>query len=64
MTITEPAPQSTGARAIGHIAQIIGPVVDVEFPAEQLPEIYHALELDLSRLGWHGRRRRRRSRGR
>ena len=47
MTITAPAPQSTGATAIGHIAQIIGPVVDVEFPADQLPEIYHALELDL-----------------
>jgi F-type H+/Na+-transporting ATPase subunit beta len=47
MTITAPAPESTGARAIGHIAQIIGPVVDVEFPAEHLPEIYSALELDL-----------------
>jgi F-type H+/Na+-transporting ATPase subunit beta len=47
MTITAPAPESTGARAVGHIAQIIGPVVDVEFPAEHLPEIYSALELDL-----------------
>jgi F-type H+/Na+-transporting ATPase subunit beta len=32
----------------GRISQIIGPVVDVQFPAEHLPEIYHALELDLS----------------
>src|SRR5688572_20530128 len=47
MTTTAPAPQSTGATATGRIAQIIGPVVDVQFPAEQLPEIYHALELDL-----------------
>jgi len=33
--------------------QIIGPVVDVEFPAEQLPAIYHAIEIprdDGSRL--------------
>lgn len=29
---------------IGKIKQIIGPVVDVEFP-EKLPEIYHALEV-------------------
>ncbi len=32
----------------GHITQIIGPVVDVQFPAEHLPDIYHALELDLA----------------
>src|SRR5262249_23477360 len=29
----------------GRIVQVIGPVVDVEFPAGQLPEIYHALEV-------------------
>lgn len=29
----------------GKIAQIIGPVIDVEFPDGQLPEIYHALKL-------------------
>jgi len=29
----------------GRVVQIIGPVVDVEFPAGQLPEIYHALEV-------------------
>src|SRR4029077_17429481 len=30
------------------ITQIIGPVVDVQFPAEHLPDIYNALELDLA----------------
>lgn len=30
--------------ATGKIVQILGPVVDVEFPPEQLPEIYNALE--------------------
>ena len=31
----------------GNIVQVIGPVVDVEFPAEQkLPKIYDALELE------------------
>ena len=34
------------------IVQVIGPVVDVEFPPEQLPEIYNALEVA------DGRRRR------
>jgi F-type H+-transporting ATPase subunit beta len=50
MTLTAPSPDQTGARATGRIAQIIGPVVDVEFPPDQLPEIYFALELDLSQI--------------
>ena len=29
--------------AIGQISQVIGAVVDVEFPAGQLPEIYEAI---------------------
>src|ERR687890_2203124 len=31
---------------IGHVVQVIGPVLDVEFEPEHLPEIYNALELD------------------
>jgi F-type H+-transporting ATPase subunit beta len=30
---------------VGRIVQIIGPVLDVEFEAEQLPELYNALEI-------------------
>lgn len=30
---------------IGHVIQVIGPVVDVEFKVGELPEIYHALEI-------------------
>jgi F-type H+-transporting ATPase subunit beta len=30
----------------GKLVQIIGTVVDVEFPAEELPEIYNAIEID------------------
>jgi len=33
------------ARAVGKIVQIIGPVVDVEFDAGHLPEIYNALSI-------------------
>ena len=32
--------------AIGRIVRIVGPVVDVEFPPEQLPAIYNALTID------------------
>ena len=32
----------------GKVVQVIGTVVDVEFPAEELPEIYSAVELDNS----------------
>ena len=30
---------------IGRVVEVIGPVVDVEFPPEQLPEIYDAVEI-------------------
>src|SRR5262245_31545762 len=33
------------ARNIGRVVQVIGPVLDVEFDAENLPELYNALEL-------------------
>src|SRR5437016_5903955 len=31
---------------VGRVSQIIGPVVDVTFDTEDLPDIYHALEID------------------
>src|SRR5574338_623285 len=42
------APDTTSAQATGTIVQITGVVVDVEFPAESLPEIYNALETELN----------------
>ena len=33
------------AKATGRVVQILGGVVDVEFPAEQLPEIYEAVKV-------------------
>ena len=32
----------------GRVARVIGPVVDVEFPAEHMPEIYYALNVDVT----------------
>jgi F-type H+-transporting ATPase subunit beta len=34
------------AIATGHVVQVLGGVVDVEFPAESLPAIYDAIEVD------------------
>jgi F-type H+-transporting ATPase subunit beta len=31
--------------AIGRVVQVIGPVVDIEFPPESLPDIYNAIEI-------------------
>jgi F-type H+-transporting ATPase subunit beta len=36
---------------IGRITQVIGPVIDVEFDAGHLPEIYHALKISNPSLG-------------
>src|SRR5579875_2591945 len=50
MTVTraETADSGEGVAATGRVARVIGPVVDVEFPAEAMPEIYHALHVDVS----------------
>jgi F-type H+-transporting ATPase subunit beta len=37
---------ATTTRNVGRIVQIIGPVLDVEFEPEKLPEIYNALTLE------------------
>ncbi len=41
------APEQKTAGATGQIVQITGVVVDIEFPADQLPEIYNAIETSL-----------------
>lgn len=33
------------AQNVGHIVQIIGPVLDVKFSAEHMPAIYNAIEV-------------------
>jgi len=51
MTMTAPAPTTqTSPTKTGRVVQIIGPVVDVEFAPEHLPEIYYALEIDLASI--------------
>ena len=31
---------------VGQVVQVLGAVVDVQFPPEHLPEIYHAVEIE------------------
>ena len=40
--------------ANGRVIQVIGPVVDVEFPPDQLPDIYNAVEIPLDAQGQDG----------
>jgi F-type H+-transporting ATPase subunit beta len=51
MTATAENTASEGAEAAagtGRVVRVIGPVVDVEFPAEQIPGIYNALHVDVT----------------
>ncbi len=45
MTVTT---EKTAAQATGRVARVIGPVVDVEFAADQMPDIYHALLVEIT----------------
>src|SRR5919107_5297969 len=46
-TIDENTTDETTA-SVGRIARVIGPVVDVEFPPDSMPEIYNALKVDIT----------------
>ncbi|HZO65200.1 MAG: F0F1 ATP synthase subunit beta [Kribbellaceae bacterium] len=46
-TVTEKNNEAE-AGGVGRVARVIGPVVDVEFPADAMPEMYNALEVDLA----------------
>src|SRR3954470_20199091 len=46
MTITADSPTTPKQGGTGRVARVIGPVVDVEFAPDELPEIYNALHLD------------------
>jgi len=42
------APSAPAAGGAGRVSRVIGPVVDVEFPADSMPEIYNALRVDVT----------------
>ncbi len=37
--------------SIGRIARVIGPVVDIEYPVDAMPEMYNKLEVELELAG-------------
>jgi F-type H+/Na+-transporting ATPase subunit beta len=47
-TVENPAESGATTAGTGRVARVIGPVVDVEFPSEQMPEIYYALHVDVT----------------
>src|SRR5256885_10772635 len=47
----ESAEKTAGARNIGRVVQVIGPVLDVEFQPQQMPELYNALRVDYTGAG-------------
>src|SRR5437899_2284163 len=44
-TATEATTEATPG-GVGRVARVIGPVVDVEFAPDEMPEIYNALHVD------------------
>jgi len=50
-TVDKAAGSDSGHTGIGRVARVIGPVVDVEFGVDDLPEIYNALEVDIDLSG-------------
>src|SRR3954468_20555576 len=47
MTATVEETTETGSDGVGRIARVIGPVVDIEFPVDSMPEMYNKLETQL-----------------
>jgi F-type H+-transporting ATPase subunit beta len=52
-TATPSAADSASVSADGRVVAIAGPVVDVEFPPHALPQINHAVEMDIELEGEH-----------
>src|SRR5215468_10621987 len=40
--------KTEAATGVGRVVRVIGPVVDVEFPRDAMPEIYNALKVELA----------------
>lgn len=50
-TVNETAENTGNNGGVGRIARVIGPVVDIEFPADAMPEIYNKLEVEFELAG-------------
>src|ERR1700733_14349574 len=45
-TVEETSTEAEEAGGTGRVVRVIGPVVDVEFAPDEMPEIYNALEVE------------------
>ncbi len=48
MTATAPEKVEAGATATGRVSRVIGPVVDIEFSQDSMPEMYSALHVEVT----------------
>src|SRR6195952_2975142 len=48
MTITAPETTTANVAGVGRIARVTGPVVDIEFPHDSIPEMYNALKTTIT----------------
>ena len=49
--MTAPAVENAAAAGVGRVSRVIGPVVDIEFPADAMPEMYNALHVEVTLAG-------------
>ena len=49
MTVTEDRPSTSQTQgATGRVARVTGPVVDVEFPRDAMPDLFNALKVEVT----------------
>ena len=48
MTVTEDRPSTSQTTAAGRVVRVTGPVVDVEFPRDAMPDLFNALKVDVT----------------
>src|ERR671912_44800 len=48
MTLIAPAEKKAETAVVGRVARVTGPVVDIEFPHDSLPDIYNALKTTIT----------------
>jgi F-type H+-transporting ATPase subunit beta len=51
MTATMTAASAAGTHGVGRVVRVIGPVVDVEFAPDEMPDIYNALTIEIEVSG-------------
>ncbi|MDQ1294150.1 MAG: F-type H+/Na+-transporting ATPase subunit beta [Actinomycetota bacterium] len=45
--MTATAPETVAGAGVGRVSRVIGPVVDIEFPADAMPDMYNALTTEV-----------------